>query len=278
MIQIGWLLSVSILQLIKAESSFMVDYYTWHSTPMTKWISTVSFPSTINAAYQINWVSQGMVTPATSQGRCATCHAFSCIADVEGAWASSGHPLIKLSEQEIIDCSSGDAYGMNWIQKKGGVASNADAPLANHSDPNLTGCRFVTNCSAVETEVSAYINGTTCLTNHNESNILALLQYGPLSVSISAAPFSRYHGGVINCSGDGIDHAVTLVAYGVDPTTSETYWTVKNSWGPEWGESSPPDQKGRGRKGYARLKYGNSCLRGPCQAYVGEAPAWHGTM
>lgn len=49
---------------------------------------------------------------------------------------------------------------------------------------------------------------------------------------------------------------------------------VKNSWGPDFGESSPPGKTGKGQKGYVRLKYGNTCLRGPCQAYTGKQPPW----
>ena len=116
---------------------------------------------------------------------------------------------------------------MRWIQNNGGVANIEHAPLANHSDKNLTGCRGITNCSKTRQYKDAYINGSTCLTNHNEQNILALLQHGPMSVSINAAPLNGYHGGIINCSGTGIDHAVALVAYGQDATTGEAYWTIK---------------------------------------------------
>eukprot|EP00966_Prymnesium_polylepis_P098597 2283344-Prymnesium_polylepis.1 len=172
----------------------------------------------------------------------------------------------------MIDCGGGDHYGMRWIQANGGVASIAEAPLANHSDPNITGCRFVTNCTVVEKKVAAYINGSTCLTNHDEANILQMLQHGPMSVSINAGPLNGYHGGVIDCEGTGIDHAVTLVAYGVDEASATPYWTIKNSWGPDFGESSPPGRTGTGEKGYARLKFGNACLRGPCQAFVGKPP------
>ena len=116
---------------------------------------------------------------------------------------------------------------MRWIQGNGGVASAVHTPLANHSDHNLTGCRGITNCDEVKQHKDAYINGSTCLTNHEEDKILALLQHGPMSVSINAAPLNGYHGGIINCSGTGIDHAVALVAYGTDEKTGEAYWTIK---------------------------------------------------
>ena len=54
-----------------------------------------------------------------------------------------------------------------------------------------------------------------------------MLQYGPLSVSINAGPLNGYPGGVINCTGEGIDHAVTLVGFGIDDD-GKKYWKVKN--------------------------------------------------
>ena len=200
-------------------AAFMKTYYSYRD--VTRWAETVPLPRGVAVAGPINWVTKGAVWPATSQGRCATCQDFSCVADVEGAWFTSGHKLIKLSEQQMIDCGGGNAYGMKWVTSNGGIASGCpagpvghrgpigacEAPLANHSDPNLTGCRGVTNCNATKPEHAAYINGSTCLTNHVEENILALLQHGPMSVSVAAGYFNGYNGGIINCSGSGIDHA-----------------------------------------------------------------------
>ena len=216
--------------------------------------------SKAHAAGAIDWVTRGVVTTPTSQGRCGTCQDFSAIADIEGAWALAGNPLTKFSEQELIDCGGGDGYGMKWVAAHG-VATNKDVPLANHSDPTLAGCRGITNCTAALEKSHAHIDGVSCLTNHNESNILAMLQHGPVSVSICAGPLNGYHSGIINCTGTGIDHAVTLVGYGEENGTQ--YWKLKNSWGAAFGEG-----------GYVRFRYGNTCLRGPCQAYIGKPPAY----
>jgi hypothetical protein len=62
----------------------------------------------------------------------------------------------------MIDCGGGDGYGMKWVANVApatedphpdprgrGLATIKVAPLANHSDPNITGCRQITNCTKV---------------------------------------------------------------------------------------------------------------------------------
>jgi len=57
-------------------------------------------------ATAIDWVTRGAVNKAVSQGRCGTCAQFSATANIEAQWFLAGHELVKLSEQEMIDCSS----------------------------------------------------------------------------------------------------------------------------------------------------------------------------
>ncbi|CAE7250331.1 CEP2 [Symbiodinium microadriaticum] len=86
-----------------------------------------------------------------------------------------------------------------------------------------------------------------------ETNLLsdvmhAIVNYGPLAISVDASGWSPYSSGIANpCDITGnvdIDHAVGLVGYGEED--GKMYWTVRNSWGATWGEN-----------GYIRLERQN---------------------
>jgi len=228
----------------------------------------------VSKAGAIDWVEAGAVNTPVSQGRCGTCAQFSATADIEAQWFLAGHGLVKLSEQEMIDCSSYTGpYGMGWVSDiQKGIALNATYPLANHSDPTLAGCRSPCNASEADPSLSAaHIDGAVCAGSpvyDNETQMLAWLQHGPLSVSIDAS-FGGYKRGVISgqgCNHTSVDHAVLLVGFGVDTSVSPwlPYWKLKNSWGPAFGEG-----------GYVRVQAGVNCLglRGACQAYIGQPPS-----
>jgi len=220
------------------------------------------------AAGDVDWVQRGAVNEPVSQGRCATCASFSAVADIEAQWFLAGNPLTKLSEQELIDCASYTGpYGMGWVSKvHKGIATSRDYPLANHSDPTLAGCRSHCNTTRAA-KLDAFISGATCLPEQhhdNETQMLAWLEHGPLSVSIAGGPLNGYRGGVITkCDNRRINHAVLIVGRGTDPDSGLPYWKLRNSWGPHFGEG-----------GYFRIQRGVSCLgiRGACQAYIGAPP------
>ena len=66
----------------------------------------------------------------------------------------------------------------------------------------------------------------------------AVANMGPVSISVAAEAWQFYGGGVFSmgasCGWD-IDHAVVAVGYGEDKAGG-LYWTVRNSWGADWGE------------------------------------------
>jgi cathepsin L len=64
----------------------------------------------------------------------------------------------------------------------------------------------------------------------------ALVERGPVAVSVAASDWTSYESGVFDgCSKDAIvDHAVVLVGYG--QSGSDLTWVIQNSWGSDWGE------------------------------------------
>ena len=57
----------------------------------------------------LDWRASGAVNPVRNQGSCGSCYAFSAINSLEGLYKIKKGTLPQLSEQQIVDCSSG--YG-----------------------------------------------------------------------------------------------------------------------------------------------------------------------
>jgi C1A family cysteine protease len=53
----------------------------------------------------LDWVARGAVTPISNQGSCGSCYTFSAAAAIEGAYFLKTGNLIKLSKQQLVDCS-----------------------------------------------------------------------------------------------------------------------------------------------------------------------------
>jgi len=53
---------------------------------------------------QVDWREEGAVNPVQDQGQCGSCWAFSSTAAMEGAHFLKTTALLKLSEQQFVDC------------------------------------------------------------------------------------------------------------------------------------------------------------------------------
>jgi len=75
--------------------------------------------------------------------------------------------------------------------------------------------------------------------NGYEPLMRAVVERGPVAVSVAASKWFSYDGGIFDdCDRDAvIDHAVMLVGYGADTDLDEKFWLIQNSWGPDWGEA-----------------------------------------
>lgn len=152
-----------------------------------------------------------------------------------------------------MDCSRDCAHGscgcngglpsaaFRYVIANGGIDTEKDYNYTQVSIP----------CDTTQAKrVAAKIEGYKSVPPFNESQLLAAVVRQPVSVGINAqGPFQFYHSGVLDakveesCACDDVnclDHAVLVVGFGTDHGVD--YWTVKNSWGPQWGES-----------GYARM-------------------------
>jgi len=211
----------------------------WPYHRIAKVDRTVGIPTTFD------WRTKGAVSPVKNQQSCGSCWTFSTAENIEGQWFLSGHTLVSLSEQWIVDCSHGCLQsepdlcnggcggGLPWlayedIVKNGGLTDEAHDPYVGEQ----------TSCPSGDPSV-AKISNWTALDDNPTDIITFMVKQGPLSITLNADLLFSYSGGVITgdpstCPNDQSDHAVLLVGY--DNTQSPPLWIVKNSWGADWGE------------------------------------------
>nr|BAJ91836.1 predicted protein [Hordeum vulgare subsp. vulgare]BAJ96948.1 predicted protein [Hordeum vulgare subsp. vulgare]BAJ97337.1 predicted protein [Hordeum vulgare subsp. vulgare]CAQ00108.1 papain-like cysteine proteinase [Hordeum vulgare subsp. vulgare] len=199
------------------------------------------------APASVDWRERGAVTAVKNQGQCGSCWAFSTVAVIEGIHQIKTGKLASLSEQELVDCdkldhgcNGGVSYrALQWITSNGGITSQDDYPYTAKDD----------TCDTKKlSHHAASISGFQRVATRSELSLTNAVAMQPVAVSIEAggANFQHYRNGVYNgpC-GTRLNHGVTVVGYGEDEVTGESYWIVKNSWGEKWGDN-----------GYLRMKKG----------------------
>jgi hypothetical protein len=188
----------------------------------------------------VDWRTKGVVNAIQDQAQCGSCWAFSTVAAIESIYAIKYTTLYKLSEQNVVDCSTTN-YGcsggwMDWalddiIQLQDGKLNLLKDYPYKAIDQT---CKY--DATSAVLVVASYI----WVNQADEDDLAAkAAQYGPVSVAIDASnwSFQLYSGGVYDepdCSTSSLDHAVVVVGYG---TTDDgiDYWIVRNSWNTDWG-------------------------------------------
>jgi len=196
-----------------------------------------------------DWRDKGAVTAVKNQGQCGSCWSFYTTGNVEGQWFLAGNRLVGLSEQNLVDCdhectmyqnqSSCDAgcdgglqpNAYTYIIKNNGIDTEASYPYEGVDDT----CRFKSQ------NVGAKISNWTFVSSNEDEMAAYLVANGPLAIAADAVEWQFYFGGVFYAPcGTQLDHGILIVGYGVETDIlDETmpYWTVKNSWGEDWGDS-----------------------------------------
>merc|ERR1711992_26690 len=190
-----------------------------------------------------DWRDEGVLNDVKDQASCGSCWAFSTVGSTEAAWARAGNDLVSLSEQMFIDCGAGDCNG-GWVDRafdtllaQGGDCLETDYP---YTARNGNGCKL--DKSKIVASISGYqkVSG--------DINADTIYENGPHSI------FQHYSSGIFDdesCPKFSYDHAVVNVGY----STSEGYWTIRNSWASSWGED-----------GHIRIKSGSNICN--CEKYA----------
>lgn len=207
---------------------------------MTKVIANqeLKINETLEIPESLDWRDKGALNVARDQefNKCGSCYAFSQVAALESHYFIKTGKLFKLSRQEVVDCSmnSGCSGGSalmtyNYIMENG-ISLDSDYPYKAEEG----------NCLADETPRSevkmfGFVNFA------GEENLQkALVQYGPVVVTINASPktFNFYKDGIYDdllCDNSKHNHAVLVVGYGTDEELGIDYWIVQNSFSSDWG-------------------------------------------
>jgi C1A family cysteine protease len=210
----------------------------------------------VKAADDVDWASTDFVTAVKDQGSCGSCWAFSTTGGMEGAYFLKYGSQVVFSEQQLVACDT--TYGDMGCN--GGLMDNAFQYIAVNglateaSYPYASGSGSSPACQAFTA-----VDGTTGITytdiTNSEDALAAAVTQQPISVAVDAdVHWQLYKSGVMSSvSGTSLDHGVLAVGYGVDATTGESYWKIKNSWAAAWGE-----------EGYIRISKDINQRNGPC--------------
>jgi cathepsin L len=195
-----------------------------------------------------------------NQGGCGSCWAIASSTVLEFHSEIHRGQRRTFSAQQIVSCTpnprecggTGRCSGataelaMEYVMKNG-CAEESAVPYTGQdgtcTQPDMSpSASFLMNAAfdgqSANSGGSAFgmIGWETLPRNEADPLMRALVERGPVAVSVAASDWNSYETGVFDsCSKDAIiDHAVTLIGYG--QAGSDLVWVIQNSWGSDWGE------------------------------------------
>ena len=189
----------------------------------------------------IDWSSK--MHPIEHQRGCASCYAFSTVAPLELAHFLKTGQKIRLSKQELVDCSGNFGntgcrggwmhQSYDYILKKNGLSTDTSYPYMASEKAH---------CMLKKKTVKNLLKSYKQIKCDKPSEILHHLKRTVVPSAVDVSGLMFYEKGVFTgqCS-TSINHAVVIVGHGEE--NGVKYWKIRNSWGAQWGEN-----------GYLRLK------------------------
>lgn len=229
-----------------------------------------------------DWRNKIPFTPVKAQGGCGSCWAFASTAALESHVTIHTGETLVLAPQQLTSCSKnpdhcggdggclgsiGDlAYGYIADDSVKGLALESNYPYLSGTDGQTRECRYNDSLAIGGVKIRGY----TKVHHNNADNFYKQLHNeGPLVVNVATEKWMSYESGIFNgCSFNDvvINHLVVAVGWGVDSSNNE-YWTIRNSWGPSWGEKGFMRLQRQSRKEQcgndSRPLDGTECAGGP---------------
>lgn len=257
---------------------------------------------------QKSWAHLNAVKAGFDQSACGSCWALATSIMLQANAEINGYNR-TFSPQELVNCvpnhhncgGSGGCAGatvelaMNWVMDSGlnteektpyvGVDQSCgketpqsllSAAHDGHALDDMIAVGFHPAKSSSSPGALIDLKGWERLPeNEYEPLLRAVAERGPAAVSVAAGEWSTYGSGIFDsCTSNAvIDHAVTLIGYGKDAKTNEKYWTIKNSWGLQWGEQGGTIRLLRHEGNIhcgtdSQPKVGTGCDGGPSSVHV----------
>jgi cathepsin L len=153
-----------------------------------------------NPAESWDWANKA-VSAVQTEGNCGSSWAFSATGALEGAYALSRGRIIKVSDQQLVDCSQ--IYGNNgcnggfmdqafWYVIDNGIALAEVYPYSGKASK----CIYKSSLK--------YFRITDCIdiVPKNYSKLISAVLHAPVSVAVDATNFRFYNDGVFDRSCD----------------------------------------------------------------------------
>lgn len=209
-----------------------------------------------------SWAHLKALQTPRNQGACGSCWAYATAVAMEGCYERAFGAHRRFNPTQLVECAPNPHRCGGDGGCGGSTAEMAMMYVADHGLDDRVTCSaghssllerslgdadwqlfLQPGVHQVPTESPAHGLGLRAWQrlpqNEAEPLMQALVDWGPVAVSLSADFWGGYSDGIFTgCSANAtIDHAVVMIGYGADRDTTTNFWHIQNSWGQYWGES-----------------------------------------